>query len=147
MKATFVFTVLTLFTFFHATAQRSAVFAPEGKAIKGYDPVAFFTDAKPVKGADSLTYKWQDATWLFSSRANMESFKAAPEKYAPQYGGYCAYGTSEGHKAPTETDTWTIVNDKLYFNYNKKVKELWTKDTKGRIEKADQQWPAIKDKP
>lgn len=147
MKKTFILCVCTLFTFLNVAAQRAAIFAPEGKAIKGYDPVAFFTDSKPVKGADSLSYKWENAIWLFASRANLESFKAAPEKYAPQYGGYCAYGTSEGHKAPTETDTWTIVDGKLYFNYNRKVKELWTKDTKARIEKANQQWPVIKDKP
>ena len=100
-----------------------------------------------MKGQDSLSFKWKEATWLFSSRENLENFKAMPEKYAPQYGGYCAYGTSEGHKAPTETDTWTILNDKLYFNYNKKVQEIWKKDTGARIKKADLQWPAIKDQP
>jgi hypothetical protein len=71
-------------------------------------------------------------------------FAVDPEKYAPQYGGYCAYGTADGHKAPTETDTWTIDNNKLYFNYNQKVKELWNKDRPGLIKKADEQWPKIK---
>lgn len=138
--------VLVLFTMLTTYAQKSEVFAPAGKAIKGYDPVAFFKESKPVMGQDSLTYKWKDATWMFASRKNMEDFKSNPEKYAPQYGGYCAYGTSQGHKAPTETDTWTIVNDKLYFNYNKKVQEMWLKDEKTLIEKADQKWTDIKNK-
>lgn len=128
-----------------AKAQKSEIFAPGGKAIKGYDPVAFFTESKPVKGADSLSYQWKQATWLFASRKNLEAFKSDPDKYAPQYGGYCAYGLSQGHKAPTQTDTWTVVNDKLYFNYNSKVKELWVKDQQSLIKVADEKWPALKD--
>lgn len=76
----------------------------------------------------------------------MEAFKANSEKYAPQYGGFCAYGTSEGHKAPTQPDAWTIVNDKLYFNYNKDVKVLWNKNQSERIKKADENWIEIKGK-
>lgn len=146
MKHIIYTTVLVLFTILTTYAQKSEVFAPEGKAIKGYDPVAFFRESKPVEGRDSLSYNWKNVTWLFSNRKNMDDFKSNPEKYAPQYGGYCAYGTSQGHKAPTETDTWTIVDDKLYFNYNKKVQEIWNKDKKSSIEKADQQWPVIKNK-
>jgi len=129
-----------------ANAQKKEIFSPEGKAIKGYDPVAFFREKKAVKGSEELSYTWKDAQWLFSSKENLDSFKANPEHYAPQYGGYCAYGTAQGHKAPTETDTWTIVDDKLYFNYNSKVRESWIKDTKGFIEKADKEWVNIKDK-
>jgi YHS domain-containing protein len=99
-----------------------------------------------VMGADSLSYDWKGAHWLFSSTQNRDAFKKAPERYAPQYGGYCAYGTAEGHKAPTQTDTWTIVNDKLYFNYNSNVKKSWVKNQQALIEKADQNWPALKDK-
>ncbi len=130
------------------SAQKAQVFITDGKAIRGYDPIAFFTEGKPLKGADSLVYRWNDANWYFVSQANMEKFKANPTAYAPQYGGYCAYGASdgEGHKAPTETDTWTIVNGKLYFNYNKKVKELWTKNQSELIKKADANWTVIKDK-
>lgn len=127
-------------------AQRSAVFAPKGIAIQGYDPVAFFTEHKPVMGADSLSYTWQDAQWRFSSQKHLNLFKANPEGYAPQYGGYCAYGTADGHKAPTKVETWTIEQGKLYFNYNEKVKERWVKDIPGYIQKADQNWPVIKDK-
>jgi len=136
--------MLLLFTTFGANAQKAEVFAPGGKAINGYDAVAFFKGSMAVKGADSLSYTYKDAKWLFSTRENLDAFKANPEHFAPQYGGYCAYGTSQGHKAPTEVDTWTIVDDKLYFNYNKKVKEVWTKDRQAFIEKADKQWPQIK---
>lgn len=127
-------------------AQKSPVFAPDGKAIRGYDPVAFFSQAKPVMGADSLSYTWKDVTWMFASKENRDLFIADPEKYAPQYGGYCAYGTSQGHKAPTQVDTWTVSDGKLYFNYNKKVQESWNKNQQALIEKADKIWPEIKDK-
>jgi YHS domain-containing protein len=127
-------------------AQRAEIFSTDGKAIRGYDVVAFFTEGKAVRGSDTLAYTYKDAQWLFSSVKNREAFKGNPDKYLPQYGGYCAYGTADGHKAPTETDTWTIVDGKLYFNYNQKVKGLWTTDQPRLIEKADTQWPMIKDK-
>lgn len=144
--------IITLATIFLlitsvAKAQKSEVFITDGKAIKGYDPVAFFKESKPVKGVESLSYQYNDATWLFSSKTNLDAFKKDPEKYAPQYGGYCAYGTAGGHKAPTQTNTWTIVDGKLYFNYNDKVKESWNKQQAELIEKANTQWPLIKNKP
>ncbi len=125
---------------------QNEIFAPGGRAIKGYDPVAFFTDSKAVMGADSLSYQWHEAKWFFVSRKNLELFKASPEKFAPQYGGYCAYGLSAGHKAPTETETWTVKNDKLYFNYNKDVQKIWLTAQDSLIRKADQNWPDLKDK-
>jgi len=146
MKKIISLAIIVAAFFSQAQAQRSEVYAPGGKAIKGYDPVAFFTDSKPVMGVDSLSYSWKGATWLFANRSNLQRFKDHPEKYAPQYGGYCAYGTSQGHKAPTDVSTWTILHDKLYFNYNEKVKGMWIKDQPGYIQKADEQWPAIKDK-
>jgi len=146
MKKTLSLSIIIFSVITHVSAQKAEVYSPGGKAIKGYDPVAFFTQSKPVMGADSLSYSWNGATWLFSSRQDLDRFKAEPMKYAPQYGGYCAYGTSQGHKAPTEVDTWTVVDGKLYFNYNKKVKEMWVKDQPGYIQKADIQWPQIKDK-
>jgi YHS domain-containing protein len=144
MKRNFIIAVVVLFSALSVKAQTSEIFAPGGKAIKGYDPVAFFKESKPVKGADSLSYHWKGADWLFASRENLAAFSASPEKYAPQYGGYCAYGTSQGHKAPTETGTWTVVNDKLYFNYNAKVKEIWVKDQEALIKVADQKWPEVR---
>lgn len=128
-------------------AQKSEIFAPEGIAIKGFDPVAFFKESKAVPGADSLSYRYKDADWHFASQSNLDTFKMSPEKYAPQYGGYCAFGASKGYKAPTETETWTIAGDKLYFNYNMKVKKTWSNNQEELIEKADNHWQNIKDKP
>lgn len=127
-------------------SQKSEIFQKDGYAIRGYDAVAFHTEGKAIKGDTLTTYYWKDATWLFSSKTNLEKFAADPEKYAPQYGGYCAYGASDGHKAPTETDTWTIDHEKLYFNYNKRVQASWNKDRSVHIEKANKNWQNIKDK-
>jgi YHS domain-containing protein len=127
-------------------AQKPEIFSTSNQAIKGYDPVGYFTEGKPVKGDEHFTYRWKDATRYFSSKHNLDLFKENPEKYAPQYGGYCAYGMSEGHKASTEPDAWTIVNGKLYLNNSLKVKGYWMKDQAPRIERADKNWPEVKDK-
>ena len=136
-------TVLTCISFF---AQKSAVFIHSGKAIRGYDPVAYFTEGKPVKGDTKLIYNWNNADWYFSSQKNLDLFKASPEKYAPQYGGYCAFGLSNGYKAPTDAGAWTIQDDKLYLNYNLQVRQEWNKDRQQRIKQADQNWPSVRDK-
>lgn len=140
------FAIVLLFLSVDVHAQKAEIFQKDGAAIRGFDPVAFFAENKPVKGDEKISYEWKGAQWLFSSGSNMERFKKDPEKYAPQYGGYCAYGMADGHKAPTETDTWTIIDNKLYFNYNRKVKELWSKDTNGYIKKANANWPELKNK-
>lgn len=145
MKKIAVLAVM-VFAGFAVFAQKPSTFIQDGKAIRGYDPVAYFTESKPVKGYDSLSLDWNNAKWYFSTSKNLAAFKAAPEKYAPQYGGYCAYGCSNGHKSPTEPDTWTIDNGKLYLNYNLDVKKEWNKNRKERIEKADKTWVTLKDK-
>ncbi len=127
-------------------AQKSPVFVHSGKAIRGYDPVAYFTEGKPAKGDAKLIYNWNDANWYFSSQKHLDLFKANPEKYAPQYGGYCAYGLSNGYKAPTDADAWTIDNDKLYLNYNLQVRREWNKEREQRIKRADENWPSVRDK-
>lgn len=119
-------------------------FTTDGIAIRGYDPVAYFTESAPVKGNKDYTYSWNGAVWQFKNQENLSAFKANPEKYAPQFGGFCAYGVSENHKSPTEPDAFTIVNDKLYLNYNVKVKQLWLKDRDARIEKAISNWATLK---
>jgi YHS domain-containing protein len=129
-------------------AQKSEIYTKDGKAVQGYDVVAFHLKQKPVVGDSSFSFKWKDANWYFENETNLKLFKENPEKYAPQFGGYCAYGCSDGtgHKAPTKIDTWTIVNEKLYFNYNLKVKEIWNKNQAELIEKAVKNWASIKDK-
>jgi len=120
------------------------IFIKSNEAIQGYDPVAYFKESKPVQGKKEFSFQWKDATWLFSNAQNLATFKTDPEKYAPQFGGYCAYGMSEGHKAPTDPEAWTIVDGKLYLNYNKDVREMWKKDQPARIAKAKENWPTVK---
>jgi YHS domain-containing protein len=143
LVAVFLFTVYMAIP---AVAQKAAVFTHERGAISGYDPVAYFTAGKPVEGKKAFTYSWNGADWYFSTAANKEAFEASPEKYAPQYGGYCAYGMSKGYKAPTDPEAWTIRDNKLYLNYNKKVQQTWNENQQEFIEKADKNWPEVVNK-
>lgn len=145
LKMTKLLTILCLtLGFAQGFAQSGEVFTTNDGAIRGYDPVAYFAEGKAVKGKGDLSIKWHDALWHFSSKENLESFKSMPEKYAPQYGGYCAFGTSEGHKAPTEPSAFTVVNGKLYLNYSADVKKMWLENQSERIRKADEYWPEVK---
>jgi hypothetical protein len=121
-------------------SQTKRIFSTDAGAIGGYDAVAYFTEGKALKGAQAFSFQWNGTNWLFKNIENQKIFMANPEKYAPQYGGYCAYGVSENHKSPTSHDAFTIVNGKLYLNYNLKVKELWLKNQQERITKADLLW-------
>ena len=106
-------------------------------AINGYDTVAYFTVGKPVKGQDNLVTDWMGAKWKFSSQANLDLFKASPEKYAPQYGGYCAYGVTQGNLVKVEPDQFTVRGGKLYLNFDADVQARWLKDPTGFIKDAD----------
>ena len=125
-------------------AQQNEIYVKDGYAIGGYDVVAYFKENLPVKGDEKYLVKYKEANWIFSSKANADLFKAMPEKYEPQYGGYCAFGCSRGYKAKTSYDAWTIVDGKLYLNYNTNVRETWNKDQQGYIKKADVNWPTVK---
>jgi YHS domain-containing protein len=114
-----------------------------GVAIKGYDPVAYFTQAKPVEGSDQFEFSWNGATWRFASAANRDLFVGAPEKYAPQFGGYCAWAVSRGYTANIDPAAWKIVETKLYLNYSLKVQKQWEEDVPGNIVKAQQNWPEL----
>jgi YHS domain-containing protein len=114
-----------------------------GVAIDGYDPVAYFTDGKPVEGKKEFSHEWNGATWHFASAEHRDLFAAAPEKYAPQYGGYCAWAVSRGYTADIEPDAWAVVEGKLYLNYDLEVKAMWAKDMPGNIAKGDQNWPKL----
>ncbi len=117
-----------------------------GKALEGYDPVAYFTVGKPVEGSSDYAYEWDGATWLFSSTANKQAFIDMPEKYRPQYGGYCAWAVSQGYTANAVPEAWRIVDGKLYLNYSKGVQRDWEKDIPGHIASANKNWPDIKSK-
>ena len=112
-------------------------------AINGYDPVAYFTVGKPVKGQDGLVTEWMGAKWKFSSQANLDLFKANPEKYAPQYGGYCAYGVTQGSLIKVEPEQFTLRDGKLYLNYDADVQSKWLKDPAGYIKDADAKFQAL----
>ena len=146
MKKVGVTIPLSLLLTISLMAQKSEVFNKSAIAVNGYDVVAYFTEHKPVKGAKEFTYYWKEANWQFSNRQNLDSFKASPEKYTPQFGGYCAYGISEGHKAPTDPEAWAIVDGRLYLNYNKDVQVMWKKEQSSRIQKSNQNWAELKNK-
>jgi YHS domain-containing protein len=115
----------------------------DGVAIKGYDPVAYFVDRKPVKGSREFEYLWMGAKWHFSGPEHRDLFIKNPEKYAPRYGGYCAYAISRGSTADIDPEAWTIVDGKLYLNLSKKIRDKWSRDIPGNIKKADENWPHI----
>lgn len=139
----FLLVVLVILTLSAAASAGSVNQSVGGIALQGYDPVAYFTENKAVKGSDQFHTQYQGATYRFESAANRDAFAANPAKYAPQYGGYCAYGVASGHKAAIDPEAFTVVNDKLYLNYNKVVRFLWKRDVPGNITKADQNWPEV----
>lgn len=140
-----IFGLLFLLTFL-----ASPVFAVEpfftnflGQAIRGYDPVAYFKVGKAVEGKSDYEYEWMGAKWRFSSQANLNAFKKSPENYAPQYGGYCAYAVSQGATASIKPEAWSIVEGKLYLNYDLGVRDRWSQDIPGYIQTADKNWPDL----
>lgn len=145
MKKVITFSIL-LFNAIVLFSQKPVVFSTEKGAIRGYDPVAYFKEGKPVIGAAEFAYSYRETTWYFSSLQNLELFKKSPEKYVPQFGGYCAFGMSRGYKAETQPDAWTIVDDKLYLNYNVGVRTDWSKKQAEYIVKANTNWPTVKEK-
>ena len=115
-----------------------------GGAIRGYDPVAYHTEGKAGGGQEKPTrLKWKDATWSFASAKNKELFETAPEKYAPRYGGYCAFAVSRGSTASIDPDAWSIVDGALYLNYSLGVRAQWAGDIPGNIAKGDANWPKL----
>lgn len=114
-----------------------------GVAVGGYDPVAYFTDAKPVAGKPEISLEHEGATWRFASEANREAFRKEPAKFAPQYGGYCAWAIAQGYTAKGDPAHWSIVDNRLYLNFDRSIKDRWERDKAGFIKKGDASWPAI----
>lgn len=129
-----------------AQTESSIVYAnlKNGIAIQGYDPVAYFTVSKPTPGDKTIQSNYGGATYYFATQENKAAFAKNPEQYIPQYGGFCAFGMSEGYEAPIKPEAFTIVEDKLYLNYNLKVREDWSKNKEARIVKATVNWGEIK---
>lgn len=114
-----------------------------GLAIDGYDPVAYFTDGRPVEGSREHVFDWNGATWRFASAAHRELFVQAPEKYAPQYGGYCAWAVSQGYTAGIDPQAFRIENGRLFLNYSPEVQKQWSSDIPGNVAKGDANWPKL----
>jgi YHS domain-containing protein len=126
-----------------ASAWAGKFFEKDGAALRGYDPVAYFAESKPVKGLPAYEAEYKGSTFHFVSQANRDAFAADPGKYAPQYGGFCAFGTAGGYKASIDPAAFTLVDGKLYLNYNRDVQKEWRKDIPGFVAKADRNWPAV----
>jgi len=118
----------------------------QGVAIQGYDPVAFFTQNKPMKGDARYQSTYKGAKYYFASGEDKAMFDDKPAKYAPQFGGFCAYGVSQGHTAPVKIEAFQIVNGRLLMQYDLDVKNDFNKDQSGNLAKADQNWPVIVEK-
>jgi len=115
-------------------------------ALSGYDPVAYVEEGRPVEGERAFSHDWQGATWRFASQDHLDRFKAEPERFAPRYGGYCAWAVSQGYTASADPQAWRIVDGKLYLNYSLDVQKTWEQDIPGNIKKADGNWPKVLDK-
>lgn len=115
----------------------------KGIAIQGYDPVAFFTQNRPVKGLPEFERKYNGARYLFATAEDKATFDANPAKYEPQFGGFCAYGASQGHTAPVKIEAFQIVNGRLLMQYDLGVKKEFNKDQQGNLQKADKNWPGV----
>lgn len=112
-------------------------------AVGGYDPVAYFTEAKPVEGKPEFEIKHRDVNWRFSSAENLAKFKADPDKYAPQYGGHCAWAVSQGYTYKGDPNHWRIVDGRLFLNYNAEVQKSWAADLEKWIAAGDKNWPKV----
>lgn len=112
-------------------------------AVGGYDPVAYFTQGRPVRGSAEHSTTYKGATWRFSSAENLARFRANPAAYAPQYGGYCAWAVSQGYTAKGDPRFWKIVGGKLYLNYDATVQRRWEADIPGFIRSANANWPRV----
>jgi len=125
----------------------AAVNASEGIGLKGYDPVAYFVTGRPIEGIELYSFVWRGVTYRFASEENLNRFKAEPQKYLPQYGGYCAYAMSLNRIADIDPSRWAIVDGKLYLNNGHLAQSLWSLNRRGNIESADRNWPLYPKQP
>ena len=143
--------LLVLFACLSASAQKAGGkyfnnVDANGIILDGYDAVAFFTDNKPVKGDAAFGFTYEGATYLFASQQHLDLFKTNPEKYKPQFGGWCAYAVSLGRVAPIDVNTFSIVNGRLVIQHNQRAVNGWNKDVQGNLVLADKYWPQVSEK-
>jgi YHS domain-containing protein len=141
-------TFLVTLIFLSATISIAAFardYAHSTPGLSGYDPVAYFTDGKPMKGTGFHEIAFRGVTYVFASEDHKKQFMANPERYLPAYGGYCAYGVAVGKKFVADPEVWKIVDGKLYLNLDRDIQRRWEKDIPGYLKKADANWSGIKD--
>lgn len=128
-----------------ALADKPAIWTSIGTnvAIRGYDPVAYFTVGRPTQGVASFKASYQGAEFRFANAANRAAFIANPSRYAPQYGGYCAWAVSQGSTAGIDPNAWAIVDGKLYLNYNANIQSRWQGNRAQFIVAANRNWPLV----
>lgn len=122
------------------------IYSNRNGAIRGADPVAYFSlepGEDAVMGTDEFTYQWSGATWKFSNAQNRDLFIANPKKFAPQFGGYCAFAVSHNFTKTVKPDVWEIVDGKLYLNYNRRAYKKWAADKADSISRGDTNWPTV----
>ena len=145
ISKTFIFSLILLGVF-----SLQSVFAGDVSkntvGVNGYDLVSYHTEKRPLRGNGNYVAVHDGVTYLFSSEANQKEFQESPSKYLPAYGGWCAYGVAVGKKFSADPEVWEIVDGKLYMNLDPGIYQVWKKDVKGNIKKADKNWPKIKDK-
>jgi YHS domain-containing protein len=117
-----------------------------GVGIQGYDPVAFFTDGKPMLGKEEFHATYRGVTYRFASSEHQATFEKDPAKYEPQFGGYCAYGVAQGHLAPGKVEAFQIVNDQLLMQYDSRTRDEFNKDQRANLQAATSKWQTLKDK-
>lgn len=135
---------LALIFFGMATAQAGEFYEKNGFALGGYDVITFFEASGPKQGSESISAKYKDSIFLFSSEDHKKEFLKNPEKFSPKYNGFCAFGLAGGYKAKTEPEAYSVVNGELYFNYDISVQKKWLQNRNSFIEKANANWPSVK---
>lgn len=127
-----------------ATAQRASPIADKRVALKGYDPVSYFTEGKPEKGSSEFTFAFDDSSYWFKSAEHRAQFAADPERYAPQFDGYCAIQVSRGAKVEPDPEAWTITDGKLYVFSKKTGVPMFQQQTAGIVERASENWQKLR---
>ena len=112
-------------------------------AAGGYDAVAYHTDGRATRGDARFEHRWNGAIWRFATDANRQTFLQDPARYAPEFGGYCAYAVSRGYTADGDPEVWRIVDGRLYLNYSRRAQRLWEEDIPGNIAKGRRNWPGV----
>ncbi len=146
MMRTILSSLFAVFLFMGANSALAGDVTHSTPGISGYDPVAYFTDGKPVKGSGYHVAEYMGVTYVFASKEHKNTFEDDPAKYVPAYGGYCAYGVAVGKKFVSDPEAWKIVQGKLYLNLDRDIQNKWSKDIPGYLKKSEANWKEIKDK-